>query len=87
MPGLTVEHPPLSLRIIGKTFPVQHLNNALLTPLNPNASGLRIAWIDLLLIATLEWSVHDVLAHVAARVLRTSSGQDDDCSSTNGIGS
>ncbi|MCU1390549.1 MAG: putative multidrug transporter permease protein [Ilumatobacteraceae bacterium] len=46
-----VEHPPLILRIVGKLFPVQHLNNALLTPLNPNTSGTRIEWIDLLVIA------------------------------------
>ncbi len=61
-----VEHPPLILRIIAKTFPVQHLNNALLTPLNPNASGLRIAWIDLLIIGA--WGAAGLL--IAIRSFR-----------------
>ena len=46
-----IEQPPLLLRIVGDTFPVKHLNNALLTALNPNATGLRVEWIDLLVIA------------------------------------
>ena len=46
-----IEHPPLLLRIIGDTFPVKHLNDALLTPLNPNNHGSRVEWIDLLVIA------------------------------------
>jgi ABC-2 type transport system permease protein len=46
-----LEHPPLLLHVISETFPVQHLNNALLTALNPNAGGLRIEWVDLLVIA------------------------------------
>jgi ABC-2 type transport system permease protein len=50
-----VEHPPLVLRILGDTFPVKHLNNALLTPLNPNTHGTRIEWVDLLVIAA--WGI------------------------------
>ena len=50
-----VEHPPLLLRILGDTFPIKHLNNALLTPLNPNTHGTRIAWLDLLVIAA--WGI------------------------------
>ncbi|CAN5652724.1 ABC transporter permease [soil metagenome] len=50
-----VDHPPLALRIIGDSFPVKHLNNALLTPLNPNTHGVRIEWLDLLIIAV--WGV------------------------------
>jgi ABC-2 type transport system permease protein len=50
-----VEHPPLLLRILGNAFPIKHLNNALLTPLNPNTHGTRIEWIDLLVIAA--WGV------------------------------
>jgi len=46
-----VEHPPLVLRVLGDTSPVKHLNNALLTPLNPNTHGARIEWLDLLVIA------------------------------------
>lgn len=46
-----LEHPPFLLNLVGKTFPVQHLNNALLTALNPNATGLRIQGVDLLVIA------------------------------------
>ncbi len=59
-------HPPMLLRIISETFPVQHLNNALLTPLNPNTSGLRIEWIDLLIIAA--WGVAGVV--IALRYFR-----------------
>jgi ABC-2 type transport system permease protein len=61
-----LEHPPLLLRIISNTFPVAHLNNALLTPLNPNATGLRIEWLDLLIIAA--WGVLGLL--VAIRYFR-----------------
>ena len=43
-----LEERPLVLRVIGEAFPVKHLNDALLTPLNPNASGSRIEWLDLL---------------------------------------
>ena len=39
------------LRVIGAAFAVKHLNDALLTPRNPNASGSRIEWVDLLVIA------------------------------------
>jgi ABC-2 type transport system permease protein len=46
-----IEHPPLVLRVVGDTFPVKHLNNALLTALNPNATGLRVEWVDLLVVA------------------------------------
>ena len=46
-----IEHTPLLLRIVGQIFPVQHLNRALLTPLNPNANGLRVEWLDLVVIA------------------------------------
>lgn len=45
-----IEHPPRLLTVIGDIFPVKHLNNALLTPLNPNAHGLRVEWVDLLVI-------------------------------------
>ncbi len=47
---LVIEERPLVLRVIGAAFPVKHLNDALLTPLNPNASGSRIEWVDLLVI-------------------------------------
>jgi ABC-2 type transport system permease protein len=50
-----VEHPPLVLRVLGDTFPIKHLNNALLTPLNPNTHGTRIEWLDLLVIAA--WGI------------------------------
>jgi ABC-2 type transport system permease protein len=50
-----VEHPPLLLRILGDTFPIKHLNNALLTPLNPNTHGTRVEWVDLLVIAA--WGI------------------------------
>jgi ABC-2 type transport system permease protein len=66
-----VEHPPLLLRILGDTFPVKHLNNALLTPLNPNAHGTRIEWIDLLVIAA--WGIGGLI--LALRFFRwTSTG-------------
>ena len=61
-----IEHPPLILRVIGKIFPVQHLNNALLTPLNPNTSGARIEWIDLLVITA--WGLGGLL--IASRSFR-----------------
>jgi ABC-2 type transport system permease protein len=64
-----IEHPPLILRIIGKTFPVQHLNNALLTPLNPNANGTRVEWLDLLVIAA--WGIGGLL--IAIRSFRWTS--------------
>jgi ABC-2 type transport system permease protein len=54
-----VEHPPLWLRIVGDTFPVKHLNTALLTPLNPNYHGTRIEWVDLLVIAA--WGIGGLL--------------------------
>ena len=46
-----IERPPLVLRVVGDTFPVKHLNNALLTALNPNTTGLRVEWVDLLVVA------------------------------------
>ena len=46
-----IEHPPPVLRVVGDLFPIKHLNNALLTSLNPNATGPRIEWIDLLVVA------------------------------------
>jgi ABC-2 type transport system permease protein len=61
-----LEHPPLIINIIAETFPVQHLNNALLTALNPNASGLRVEWLDLLAIAA--WGVGGLL--IAIRYFR-----------------
>jgi ABC-2 type transport system permease protein len=61
-----IEHPPLLLHIISETFPVGHLNNALLTPLNPNATGLRVEWIDLLVIAA--WGVGGLI--IALRYFR-----------------
>ncbi len=64
-----IEHPPLVLRIIGQTFPVQHLNDALLTPLNPNNHGTRIEWIDLLVIAA--WGIVGLL--IALRYFRWTS--------------
>lgn len=54
-----VEHPPLVLRILGDTFPIKHLNNALLTPLNPNTHGARVEWVDLLVIAG--WGIGGLL--------------------------
>jgi ABC-2 type transport system permease protein len=45
-----IEHRPLPLRVVGAVFPVKHLNDALLTPLNPNMTGSRIEWLDLLVI-------------------------------------
>jgi ABC-2 type transport system permease protein len=66
-----VEHPPLLLRILGDTFPVKHLNNALLTPLNPNTHGTRIEWIDLLVVAA--WGIGGLI--LALRFFRwTSTG-------------
>lgn len=61
-----IEHPPLLLRVVGDFFPVTHLNNALLTPLNPNAAGTRIEWLDLLIIAA--WGAVGLL--VALRYFR-----------------
>lgn len=61
-----VEHQPLLLRVVGAVFPVKHLNNALLTPLNPNAGGLRVEWVDLLVIGA--WGVAGLL--VALRCFR-----------------
>jgi ABC-2 type transport system permease protein len=61
-----VEHPPLFLRVVGETFPVKHLNIALLTPLNPNATGSRIEWIDLLVIAA--WGLGGLI--IAIRFFR-----------------
>lgn len=54
-----IEDPPLLLRVVGDVFPVTHLNNALLTPLNPNTTGLRIEWIDLAVITA--WGVAGLL--------------------------
>jgi ABC-2 type transport system permease protein len=45
-----IEHKPPLLRVIGAAFPVKHLNDAILTPLNPNAIGARVEWLDLLVI-------------------------------------
>ena len=50
-----IEHPPLVVRVIGDLFPVKHLNNALLTALNPNATGTRIEWMELAVIAA--WGI------------------------------
>jgi ABC-2 type transport system permease protein len=61
-----IEKPPLLLRIVGDVFPVKHLNNALLTPLNPNTGGTRIEWLDLLVIAA--WGLAGLL--VALRYFR-----------------
>jgi ABC-2 type transport system permease protein len=61
-----VEHEPVVLRVVGAAFPVKHLNSALLTPLNPNAGGLRIEWVDLLVIAA--WGLVGLL--VAVRYFR-----------------
>ena len=46
-----IEDRPLVLQVIGDIFPVKHLNDALLTPLNPNITGSRVEWLDLLVIA------------------------------------
>jgi ABC-2 type transport system permease protein len=61
-----VEKPPLVLRIVGDVFPIKHLNSALLTPLNPNAGGTRIEWIDLLVITA--WGLAGLL--IALRYFR-----------------
>ena len=61
-----VENPPLVLRLVGTFFPVKHLNRALLTPLNPNAHGLRIEGLDLAVLAL--WGVGGLL--VALRFFR-----------------
>ncbi len=61
-----IEKPPLLLRIVGEAFPVKHLNSALLTPLNPNAIGTRIEWLDLLVIAA--WGLAGLL--IALRYFR-----------------
>ena len=81
-----VEHPPLLLRILGDTFPVKHLNNALLTPLNPNTHGTRVEWVDLLIIAAwgigglilalrfFRWTATTPRTQVAAKTVRDSMG-------------
>jgi hypothetical protein len=61
-----IEERPLLLRVVGAAFGVKHLNDALLTPLNPNASGSRIEWVDLLVI--LAWGLAALL--VALRWFR-----------------
>jgi ABC-2 type transport system permease protein len=61
-----VEHQPLLLRLVGAVFPVKHLNSALLTALNPNATGLRIEALDLIVIAA--WGLLGLL--VALRLFR-----------------
>ena len=61
-----IEHPPLVLRVVGDLFPIKHLNNALLTALNPNATGLRVEWVDLLVIAA--WGLAGLI--VALRSFR-----------------
>jgi ABC-2 type transport system permease protein len=61
-----VEHEPLMLRVVGAVFPVKHLNSALLTPLNPNAGGLRVEWLDLLVITA--WGLMGLL--IALRLFR-----------------
>ena len=69
-----IEHPPLVLRVVGDSFPVKHLNNALLTALNPNTTGLRVEWIDLLVVAA--WGVGGLI--IALRWFRwtpTASGR------------
>jgi ABC-2 type transport system permease protein len=50
----------------GAAFPVKHLNDALLTPLNPNMTGSRIEWLDLLVITA--WGLGGLL--VALRFFR-----------------
>jgi ABC-2 type transport system permease protein len=61
-----IEKSPLALRLIGGFFPIKHLNNALLTALNPNAGGSRIEWIDLTVIAI--WGVAGLI--IALRYFR-----------------
>jgi ABC-2 type transport system permease protein len=61
-----IEHQPLLVRVVGAVFPVKHLNSALLTPLNPNAGGSRIEWVDLLVISV--WGLIGLL--VALRYFR-----------------
>jgi len=61
-----IEDRPLLLRVVGSAFPVRHLNDALLTPLNPNAAGSRVEWLDLLVIAA--WGLGGLL--VALRLFR-----------------
>jgi ABC-2 type transport system permease protein len=61
-----IQHPPLLVRVVGTVFPVKHLNSALLTPLNPNAGGSRIEWLDLLVIGA--WGLIALL--VALRFFR-----------------
>jgi len=61
-----IEHQPLLLQVVGAVFPVKHLNSALLTPLNPNAGGSRIEWVDLLVISV--WGLIGLL--VALRYFR-----------------
>jgi ABC-2 type transport system permease protein len=61
-----IEHQPLLVRVVGTVFPVKHLNDALLTPLNPNAGGMRVEWLDLLVIGA--WGLLGLL--VALRAFR-----------------
>jgi ABC-2 type transport system permease protein len=61
-----IDKPPLVLRIVGEVFPMKHLNSALLTPLNPNATGTRIEWLDLLVIAV--WGLAGLI--IALRYFR-----------------
>lgn len=52
--------------MVGALFPVKHLNSALLTALNPDATGTRVEWIDLLAIGA--WGLIGLL--VALRFFR-----------------
>jgi ABC-2 type transport system permease protein len=61
-----IEHPPLLLRIVSDVLPMNHFNNALLTPLNPNTTGTRIAWLDILVVAA--WGLGALI--VALRFFR-----------------
>lgn len=63
-----IEKPPVALRLIGGFFPVKHLNAALLTPLNPNQTGMRVQWLDLLVIVA--WGLFGLL--LALRFFRWS---------------
>lgn len=46
-----MERAPTLLAVVGEIFPVGHLNDALLTALNPHTTGSGIEWLDLLILA------------------------------------
>lgn len=46
-----LEDPPTVLVVFGDVFPVKHLNDALLTALNPNTRGAGVEVLDLLVLA------------------------------------